>query len=152
MAESMDSLFRRGLISPKAMEKLGKRRSAKPKSLSATRVQPAGMADFDDRRGVRDQGGVRDSGARVAGSRHIDSAQDLGSPARASGRPSKGGFVRDQMQAHSDEIDDPDNQTPAFPNVARVRATNGARQVGVMGPPARSSGPQYGGPSSRKFG
>src|SRR5262249_51751910 len=98
------------------------------------------------------QGGVRDRGARVAGSRHIDSAQDLGSPTRASGRPSQGGFVRDQMQVHSDEIDDADNQTPAFPNAARMRAANGARQVGVMGPPGRSSGPQYGGPSSRKYG
>ena len=96
MAERMDSLFRRGLISPKAMEKLGKRRSAKPKGFSATGVQPAGMADFDDKRGVRDQGGVRDRGARVAGSRHIDRTQDLGSPARASGRPSKGGFVVDE--------------------------------------------------------
>jgi hypothetical protein len=132
----MDSLFRRGLISPKAMEKLGKRRGAKPKGATS----------------VRDQGGVRDRGARVAGSRHIDRAQDLGSPARASGRPSNGGFVKDQMQAHSDEIDDPDNQTPAFPIATRVRAATGARQVGVMGPPARLSGPRYGGPSSRKFG
>ena len=152
MAESMESLFRRGLISRKAMEKLGTRRGVKPRVLNATRVQPARMASFDDKSGARDQGGVRDKGARVASAGHIDRAQDLGSPARASGRPSRGGFVRDQMQVHRDEIDDPYNQTPGFPNGARVRAANGVRQVGVMGPPGRSSGPQYGGPSSRKYG
>src|SRR5271157_1597206 len=147
MAESMQSLFRRGLISPTALAKLGKR---KPKILNETKVQASKMANFDGKRGVRDQGGVRDKG--VASARHIDIRQDLGSPARASGRPSAGGFVPDQMQVHSDEIDDADNQAPAFPKAAKVKSANGARQVGVKGPAGKSSGPQYGGPNSRSNG
>jgi hypothetical protein len=116
MAESMQSLFRRGLISPTAMAKVGKR---KPKILNETKGQASKMASFDDKSGARDQGGARDKGAKVASVRHIDIRQDLGSPARASGRPSKGGFVPDQMQVHSDEIDDADNQQPAFPKAAQ---------------------------------
>jgi hypothetical protein len=131
------------------MAKVGKR---KPKILSETKVQASKMANFDDKSGRNDQGGTRDKGAKVASVRHIDIRQDLGSPARASGRPSKGGFVPDQMQVHSDEIDDADNQTPAFPKAAKVKAANGARQVGVKGPPGKSSGPAYGGPNSRNNG
>jgi hypothetical protein len=149
MGESMQSLFRRGLISPTAMAKLGKR---KPKILSETRVQNAKMANFDDKAGARDQGGVRDKGAKVASARHVDIRQDLGSPARASGRPSRGGFVPDQMQVHGDEIDDAVNQQPAFPKAAKIKAANGARPVGVKGPRGQSSGPAYGGPNSRKYG
>jgi hypothetical protein len=149
MAENMQSLFRRGLISPTAMAKLGKR---KPKILSETKVQSGRMTNFDDKGGIRDQGGVRDKGAKVASARHVDIRQDLGSPARASGRPSRGGFVPDQMQVHSDEIDDADNQLPVFPKAAKIKAANGARQVGVKGPSGKSSGPEYGGPNSRKYG
>jgi hypothetical protein len=149
MAESMQSLFRRGLISPTAMAKVGKR---KPKILNETKGQASKMANFDDKSGARDQGGAPDKGAKVASVRHIDIRQDLGSPARASGRPSKGGFVPDQMQVHSDEIDDADNQQPAFPKAAKVKAANGARQVGVKGPRGKSSGPAYGGPNSRSNG
>jgi hypothetical protein len=153
MAESIESLFRRGLISSKAMEKFGKRgNEAKPKILSETKVQASKMANFADKRGRNDQGGVRDKGAKVASAHHIDVRQDLGSPARASGRPSKGGFVPDQMQVQSDEIDDADNQQPAFPKAAKVKAANGSRQVGVKAPPGKSSGPQYGGPNSRYYG
>ena len=153
MAESVESLFRRGLISSKAMEKFGKRgNEAKPKILKETKVQASRMANFDDKSGAGDQGGARDRGAKVASARHIDIRQDLGSPARASGRPSKGGFVPDQMQVYSDEIDDADNQQPAFPKAAKVKAANGARQVGVKGPPGKSSGPAYGGPNSRSNG
>jgi hypothetical protein len=148
MAESMESLFRRGMISPKALGKLAAK--SKPKILNQTRVQNSRMADFDDN--SKDEGANRDRGARsVAGSRHIDTKQDLGTPARASGRPSRGGFVRDQMQVNTDEIDDANNQRPAFPKGAKVKAANGARQVGVKGPPGKSSGPEYGGPSSRKY-
>jgi hypothetical protein len=150
MAESMESLFRRGMISPKALGKLAAKSSSKPKVLNQTRVQNSRMADFDGK--SKDEGTNRDRGARsVAGNRHIDTKQDLGTPARASGRPSRGGFVKDQMQVNTDEIDDVDNQRPAFPRGAKVKAANGARQVGVKGPPGKSSGPEYGGPSSRRY-
>jgi hypothetical protein len=150
MAESMQSLFRRGMISPKAMGKLAAKGS-KRKILNQTKVQNSGMANFDGK--SKDEGANRDRADRsVAGSRHIDTKQDLGTPARASGRPSRGGFVKDQMQVNTDEIDDANNQRPAFPRGAKVKAANGARQVGVKGPPGKSSGPEYGGPPSRKYG
>src|SRR5260370_38450297 len=99
MAESVESLFRRGLISSKAMEKFGKRgNEAKPKIPNETKVQASKLANFNDKSGRDDQGGARDKGAKVASVRHIDICQDLGSPARASGRPTKGGVVADQRQ------------------------------------------------------
>src|SRR5258708_19515329 len=103
MAESMESLFRRGMISPKALGKLAAKSSSKPKILNETRVQNSRMADFDGK--SKDEGTNRDRGERsVAGSRHIDTKQDLGTRARASGRPTRGGFVNDQMQLNTTHI------------------------------------------------
>jgi hypothetical protein len=150
MAESMESLFRRGLISQKAMKKLGSR-TRRPKILDETRVQNSRMANFDSK--AKDEGGVRDRGdTSVAGSRGIDTRQDLGSPQRASGRPSADGFVKDQMPVLTDEINDANNQRPAFPRGDKVKASEAKRKLGVVSKAIPSAPSQYGGPNSRKYG
>jgi hypothetical protein len=128
----MDAMFHQGLISAKA--------GAKLKKLQGTKVQNSKMADFDDKGGRRDQGGVRDRGdSSVAGARHIDTKQDMGSVARASGPPSKGGRVGKTGQPGADAIDEV--QTPAFPKQGSGKGRAGSRTVA---PIARQGG-QYGG-------
>lgn len=146
MGESVDSLFRRGAISEKQMRRMG---GAAP-GPKGTRAQPSKMANFDDKGGRRDQGGGKDRGA--VGRAAIDERQDMGSPERASGKMSKGASVNASGQPRAHEIDAPENQRPEFPSGGRVAAKNGRRQVGVKGPAGKSSGPLYGGPSSRVDG
>ncbi len=135
----LDSMMHQGLISAGA--------GAKLKKLQGTKVQNSKMAAFDDKAGKRDQGGVRDRGdSSVAGVRHIDTKQDMGSPARASGAPSKGGRVNHTGQPGVDAIDE--GQTPAFPQQGSGKGRAGSRTVGKVQP----SGPEYGGPNSRKYG
>jgi hypothetical protein len=180
MAESAESLFRRGMISPKQFGKLGAQKG--------TRTNPAfqaGEEAFSGRQGRADQGGRRDAGERsVAGTGHINNRRtsDFGTPARAGGKPSKGGSApsRGGVPNHA-QIDESSEQTPTFPRGAgplsrnaqpgfvKVKSKNlagssrGNRSANDRGPdnrtPARarggnprSSGPQYGGPSSRADG
>jgi len=150
MAESADSLFRRGMISPKQASKL--------KALAGTKLNPAfGAAEegANGRGGLRDQGAGRERGeTAVAGNAHINNrrASDFGSPGRASGRPSAGGGVRSKGgRPGADEINAGGSQRPAFPAGSKPR-----RQA--LGTPQRArgtvqpSGPLYGGPSSRADG
>lgn len=125
MGESATSLFRRGMISPKAAY-------AKPGILKQTKPGvPLEMADFMDKGGRNDQGGVRDAGDRsVASTRHIDTRQDKGSPARASGKPSKGGSAGAEVQpTRRRAIDEASLQRPAFPGGGKVRASEARRTV-----------------------
>src|SRR5258708_34524724 len=113
MAERMECIFRRGMISPKGLGKLAAKSSRKPKIMNETRVQNSRMADFDGK--SKDEGANRDRGPRsVAGSRHIDTKLDLGTPAGAGGRPSRGGFQRDEEQLDTHQIGDANNQPLAL--------------------------------------
>jgi hypothetical protein len=125
-----------------------------------TRTNPAfgaGEEPFENKAGRRDQGGTRDRGdTAVAGNAHINNrrAGDMGTPARASGRPSKGGGVRNKGGIpRTDQINQASEQRPTFPKGARIagRASNAAPRA-VRGGWQRPSGPMYGGPSSQADG
>lgn len=124
MGESHDSLFRRGLISPKQMDRIGK-----PKILAQTKVQNSKMADFDDKGGKRDQGGIRDRGVQESGRDHINKRQDMGTPERASGKPSRGAGVEGGQSSpvRRREIDAGESQRPNFPSEGRVRGSEASR-------------------------
>lgn len=143
MGESMKSLYLRGAISGKQMGRMG----GKPAILKQTRAQPSKMADFNGKGGKRDQGGVRDKG-EVPGN-EIDHPTNQRT---VKGMPSKGGQARGGTEPKAGQINQAAQQKPKFPAGATVAGKNGKRQVGVKGPAGKSSGPQYGGPSSRKNG
>ena len=145
MAESMSSLFRRGAISSKQMDRM-----AKPAILNKTKVQPSKMADFDSKKGKRDQGGVRDRGEVPVNEINHKTNQKPGTPSKGAGLPSKGARVNRSGQPDVDHIDQ--QQGPKFPAGAKISAGHGKRQVGIRGHSGKSSGPQYGGPSSRANG
>jgi hypothetical protein len=143
MGESMESLFRRGMISKGQSDRIGK-----PKILSETRVQNSRMTDFDDKGGMRDQGGIRDRGIKESGRDHIDKRQDMGSPERASGKPSKGGSVGAQRQpVRRNEIDARGTQKPDFPKGGSKARGSEARRTVNSRSKARvpKSGGYYGG-------
>ncbi len=167
MAESMSSLYRRGAISGKQMRKMGGHREpdvddrggrsdgdadnrgsgGKPAILRKTTAQRGRMAEFDGKAGKRDQGGIRDRG-EVPGN-------EINHPTnqRAGAMPSRGARVNKGGQPSAGHIEE--DQNPKFPSGGRVKKN--ARPVGRQGlggtsPGLRSSGPEYGGPSSRKYG
>jgi hypothetical protein len=110
-----------------------------------TKAEPSKMASFGDRSKVDAHNPKR--GASVATGKTIDKNQRTGP------MPSRGARVNKGGQPHVDAIDE--NQTPKFPAGATVKKNS--RPVGVQGlggtaPGLRSSGPIYGGPSSRKYG
>lgn len=90
MAEKMDSLFRRGMISSKQMKKLGK--SSAPKGLRKTKVERPNEEDFNGKQGRKDQGAGKTRG--VKGADAIDQNQAKGSA--ASPPPSKGASVQNK--------------------------------------------------------
>jgi hypothetical protein len=140
MGESMESLYRRGAISTKQMGRM-----------AGTRAQPSKMASMGDKSKVDAHQPRR--GAPVATGKTIDKNQGTGTPAKAGGLPSKGARVNKGGQPHVDAIDE--NQTPKFPAGATVKKNSrpvGRQGLGGTSPGLRSSGPQYGGPSSRKYG
>lgn len=147
MAESMESMFRRGMISKKQMG-----RAAKPAILKKTKSGvPTKMADFDSKAGRGDQGGVRDRGAVGPGEMNKRANQKPGTPADAGGLPSKGGqTVGNKAGPSVNAIDQ--NTGKKFPGEGSSMKSNG-RKVGVGGGSRPKSAPsQYGGPSSRKYG
>lgn len=147
MAESADSMFRQGLISEREFKRLGAK-SAATKAARGTKVQPSKMAEFDNKEGRRDQGGVRDRGDRLAGNGHINRMRNPKGDSAIAKRPSKRALAGREHQPGTDEIDESDNQKPAFPRGDRMKRRG---RVGVSAP-GKSSGPQYGGPSSRADG
>ena len=146
MAESMDSLFRRGAISSKQMGRM-----SKPAILRKTKPGiPSKLANFDER--TKDEGRAHGRGIREVSVDEINESavQDRGGRV---GTPTKGGRAGvERTAAKTAHIDDGALQRPAFPAGAKVSGKNGKRQVGIKGPAGKSSGPQYGGPSSRANG
>lgn len=147
MAESVESLFRRGMISPRA----GKRAGVL-KAVNGTKHERSKMADFEEKSGMRDQGGVRDRGDGLAGTDHINRKANTRAGSPIASKPSKGGQAGAEAQPGTDEINEGRNQRPDFPR-------EGSRpKKQAMGTPKRSrggvtqSGPQYGDPNSRRFG
>lgn len=134
MAESAESLFRRGMISSKQAAKLG--------ALKGTKHQASKMADFDGKGSV-DQGGIRDRGDKIASSKHINNKRTTRAGSPIASKPSKGGQAGAEHQPGTDEINEADNQRPAFP-----KAGGGKRDPRRKGP-IQASGPMYGGPNSR---
>lgn len=146
MAESMNSLFRRGAISSKQMGRM-----AKPAILSKTRSEPSKMASFGTKSKV--DAGMPSRGASIATGKTIDKNQRKGSPRTASGMPSKGARVNKTAEARIGSINA--DQSPKFPAGATVKKNTrpvGRTGLGGSSPALRSSGPQYGGPSSRANG
>lgn len=138
MAESADSLFRRGMISEKQAGRLGVFRDQKD--------QPTKMAAFDEKGGKRDQGGVKDRGDKVAAKGHINDKRTTRAGSPIAGKPSKSGQAGREDQFDVDEIDDGENQKPDFPTQrGKGRKGSPPRQRGKVQP----SGPAYGGPNSR---
>lgn len=149
MSESMSSLFRRGMISSKTMGRM-----AKPAILRQTREGvPAKMAAFDEK--ASNQGGVKHPGAKKV-RKAIDNEQSMGSLGDAGGKPSRGAqTVTRGALPKVRQIDQGDMQQPKFPAGASVKGNSkpvGRQGLGGTSPGLRSSGPQYGGPSSRKYG
>ena len=143
MAESMSSLYRRGAISGRQMRKMGGHREP----------------DADDRGSGGKPAILRRTTAqssRMSESGHVPSVKtQINDPAfqRAGSMPSKGARVNKGGQPSVRHIDE--DQNPKFPSGASVKKN--ARPVGRQGlggtsPGLRSSGPEYGGPSSRKYG
>lgn len=149
MGESMASLHRRGMISPKVMAKM-----AKPAILNQTKSGvPTKMAAFDSK--ADSKGGIRDKGAKSV-RKAIDNDQSMGSPGDAGGKPSRGGqTVTRGALPKVGQIDQGDMQQPKFPAGGNVKGNSkpvGRQGLGGTSPGLRSSGPEYGGPSSRKYG
>lgn len=136
MAESMKSLFRRGMISEKQVGRM-----SKPAILKKTTSQSSKMADFNSKR--KDEGS-KDRGEVPPNEINHPTNQRL----KTVGKVSKGGAVGKGGQPTSRAIDQ--DQNPKFPAGATIKG--GKRQVGVKGPAGKSSGPQYGGPNSRAAG
>jgi hypothetical protein len=150
MAESMSSLYRRGAISSKQMGRM-----SKPAILKKTKSGvPTNLEPFDGKQGKRDQGGVGRGNSGIVRTHEIDHKQNqkLGSPATASGLPSKGGQARGGTVPSDDNIDDRKMQKPDFPAGAKIKGANAKRVVGRTGGTKPSAPSQYGGPPNRKYG
>jgi len=132
------SLFRQGLISGEQWGKLSRQGKKK---------EPARMADFDDKGGTRDQGGTKDRGHAIGARKHIDVNQEMGSPARASGKPSKGGSVHgaQKQPVKRGELDAAPSQKPDFPGGSRMKAGNAKRKLSRQTGRIPAQGGQYGG-------
>jgi hypothetical protein len=143
MAESMRSLFRRGMISPRSMSKLTRNfRSGRDGA-----GVPTKMTDFDDE--TKDEGAIRQTGEVPDDEINHPTNQKK----KKVGAVSKGGGAGREKQVEADQIDD--MQRPAFPHGGRFDSGEARRRVGVAGPSGganSSSGGLYGGPNSRKYG
>ena len=145
MAESAQSLFRRGMISPKQATKLG--------VLKGTKLNPAfgaGEEPFENKAGRRDQGGTHDRGITEAGVGHINNARQQREGSAIASRPTRGGRVNKGGQPSVDAIDQ--DQRPTFPAGAKVRRQAMGTPQRARGGRQRPSGPMYGGPSSQADG
>lgn len=157
MSESMKSLYRRGAISGKQMRKMGGHKEPDRDDRGGrsdhdadnrprrTTAQPSKMANFGDKSKVDAHNPRRGPSATTG--KTIDKNQRTGP------MPSRGGRVNKGGQPHVDAIDEA--QTPKFPAGATVKKNTrpvGRQGLGGTSPGLRSSGPEYGGPSSRKYG
>jgi hypothetical protein len=138
VSESASSLMRRGLISTKAMNA----------TLAKTKPQNAKMAKFAGKR--KDEGEASENRA-VSGTKgkHLDGERQA-QTAPGITKVTKGGGA----QGGTLPIGGPDHIPGAakFPRGGKM-STAGKKAVGVRGGVnPQSSGPQYGGPSSRANG
>lgn len=120
MAETADSLFRRGAISAKQAGKM--KVSDLPKVLKKTKVERADEESFEGKQGLRDQGGRKDHGHEVAKRDHVNRHQEvakrsldgLGAPSKPRPGKDSGGGVKNgrggSVVAGPDEIDQTANQ------------------------------------------
>ena len=145
MGESMESMFRRGGISPKVMKRM-----AKPAILKKTRPQKSKMADFDSKRGLRDQGGTKDRGEVPTNEINNKTNQRAGRPALAGGLPTKAAQTRGNKAGPSSAAIN-ESTGKKWPGVGSG-IKKSARRVGVKGGVTPSAPSQYGGPSNRKYG
>jgi hypothetical protein len=139
MAESPDSLFRRGMISSKQMGKLAAQRG--------TRAEPSKMANFDDKGGRRDQGAGRDRGISETSVGHINNARQQREGSAIASKPTRGGRVNKGGQPGVDAINQ--DQRPAFPAGGTPRKQSLGTPARARGGRQRPSGPMYGGPNGR---
>jgi hypothetical protein len=139
----LNDMARRGQISPANWAKL--------KAQMGGAKQPTRLAEFDGKGGLKDQGGIHDKGDKAGGRSHIDNKQDMGAPARASGKPSKGGSVNATGQPGRGEIDEAKTQSPLFPKGSKTGSAKRPALKAVKRDQTQS-GPEYGGPNSRKYG
>lgn len=139
MAESMNSLARRGLVSSKGVQNA---------ILNSTKVQKSKMASFDGRH--KDEGKAHGIGDGIAGVGHINGKPTQAD--RAHSMPSKGARVNASQTPKRAQIDKfPGKQAKTFPAGGKVSA-KGKKSVGVKGGAGKSGGGPYGGPSSRAAG
>lgn len=132
-----DALLRSGQISGAQWNRLNTQKG---------RAQPTRMAKFDDRGGVRDQGGTRDPGHEVASRSHIDKNQSMRGGGGVSGRPSKGGAVQGKGRTPGRaEINEDDKQRPEFPAGGKAKAGNAKRKLSRQSGRIPAQGGQYGG-------
>jgi len=124
MAETAESLYRRGAISSKQASKLG--------ILKKTKVERPNEEAFDGKQGRRDQGGHKDRGHKIATTKHIDGPdQGMGM-----GAPSKGGAAGKSGQVRANEINDSQNQRPEFPRAGgSTRPSSGGSAKNGKGAP-----------------
>jgi hypothetical protein len=145
MAESMQSLFRRGLISPRSMSKLTRNFRTGRDDAGV----PTEMTDFNDE--TKDEGSIHQTGEVPDDEINHPTNQKK----KKIGQVSKGGGAGREEQLEADHIDDARMQQPTFPHGGKFHPGEARRRVGVAGP-ARgangSAGVLYGGPNSRKYG
>lgn len=146
MAESMESLHRRGMISQKQMARMSKSAILKKTKHGV----PSKMAIFSDKSSSGTGTGLR--GEVPTNEINHRTNQKTGTPARAGGLPSRGGQARGGTAPRVDSIDQGSLQRPKFPPGASVKGAYGKKQVGVRGGVKPSAPSQYGGPSNRKYG
>jgi len=130
----------------------GRRHGVGPKG---TRVNPRFHTDeeeFMGKEGLKDQGRSKDPGPTLAGGEHINRVQGMGSPARASGKPTRGGSAGPQKQPFNrDHIDTAAIQQPEFREGGNSPAVRrGQWKTSIPGGGKKSPGSVgHGRPSSR---
>jgi hypothetical protein len=143
MAESIESLFRRGQISGRQL----KRRFRTGRDGAGV---PTKMAAFDDM--TKDEGSVHQRG-EIPGN---EIEHPTNQRKNKVGRVSRGGGAGRQGTVRQDQINAAEYQRPNFPaRGSRLEPREVHRRVGVAQSDTgsnQSSGPLYGGPSSRKYG
>lgn len=137
MAESMNALARRGLVSSNAV-------------LKATTVQKSKMASFNGRQ--KDEGKAHAKGHPIARVGHINAGSTQAD--RAKSTPSKGARVNASQTPKRSAIDKfPGKQATIWPAKTGVKASKGfTGNTKMKGGPKPKSGGAYGGPSSRAAG
>lgn len=137
MAETLNALARRGLVSSNAV-------------LKATKVQKSKMAPFDGKK--KDEAKAHSKGHRIVRVGQINASSTQAD--RAKSMPSKGARVNASYVPGRKAIDQfPKGQAKTFPAGAGMKSSNGfTGNTKMKGGTKPKSGGPYGGPSSRAAG